>query len=427
MKWFPPHIERCRWLRRQLLNTRCVLLLATAAGLLSGCSSLPQMRSLPASTVASDRPANSLPPDFDIQATETIGQTARSSGITAPAPVAAQPDPSPAKTSPESTVAITPVPETINTQPSNTPDSVQSVNEVAKAETGKPELAKATTSPQSPDPAPLQQTSPKTELARANSAKSDTPTVATNKPSGVLVTPPKPFDWERSGESAGGRPFLTTSPGDEGYRTLVVGSVGGNDPIALELIDLLAKRLHEDSVILGGFDCTIIRTLNPDGEANRKFLNQRGQYINEGFPKVGDKPANDQPAEVTYLLQQIQKLQPQRVVHVRTVKGETGIIAASDSCQSTGKEVAEWLNFKLITLSQNAHSAGSIERYVSTSGSSDMITFGIPNSTTKEELWTRYGDTLLNLLLRDDVATREMARQQSQKSSADRRNQSPDK
>jgi hypothetical protein len=56
-----------------------------------------------------------------------------------------------------------------------------------------------------------------------------------------------------------------------------------------------------------------------------------------------------------------------------------------------------------------------------------MITFGIPNSTTKEELWTRYGDTLLNLLLRDDVATREMARQESQKSSADRRNLSPDK
>jgi hypothetical protein len=68
-----------------------------------------------------------------------------------------------------------------------------------------------------------------------------------------------------------------------------------------------------------------------------------------------------------------------------------------------------------------------MERYVSTTGSSDMITFGIPEATPKSEVWDRFGDTLLNLLLGDDTAAREMARTQSQKSSADRRNQSPEK
>jgi hypothetical protein len=54
-----------------------------------------------------------------------------------------------------------------------------------------------------------------------------------------------------------------------------------------------------------------------------------------------------------------------------------------------------------------------------------MLTIGIPDSTPRAELWDLYGDTLMNLLLRDDMATREMARKQTQPSSADRRNQSP--
>jgi hypothetical protein len=248
---------------------------------------------------------------------------------------------------------------------------------------------------------------------------------APKTPSGVLVSPPKPFAWETAGKTTGQRAFQIASPGDDGYRTLVVGSVGGNDPLALELIDRLARRLHDDNVILGGYDCTIIRTLNPDGEATQRFLNQKGEYINAMFPKAGDKSNASPVAEVDFFLKQLQKVQPQRVVHVRTVPGKSGIVAASQSCESVGKEVAEWLNFKLISLPGQKTSEGSLERYVSTSGSSDMLTIGIPDSTPRGELWDLYGDTLMNLLLRDDMATRELARQQPQPASADRRNQSP--
>jgi hypothetical protein len=248
---------------------------------------------------------------------------------------------------------------------------------------------------------------------------------APKTPSGVLVSPPKPFAWEGTGKSTGQRAFQVASPGDDGYRTLVVGSVGGNDPLALELVDRLARRLHDDSVILGGYDCTIIRTLNPDGEATQRFLNQKGEYINAMFPKAGDKTNSSPVAEVDFFLKQLQTVQPQRVVHVRTVTGKSGIVAASQSCESVGREIAEWLNFKLISLPGQKTAEGSLERYVSSSGSSDMLTIGIPDSTPRGELWDLYGDTLLNLLLRDDMATREMARKQTQPSSADRRNESP--
>ena len=79
--------------------------------------------------------------------------------------------------------------------------------------------------------------------------------------------------------------------------------------------------------------------------------------------------------------------------------------AASQSCESVGKEIAEWLNFKLISLPGQKTAEGSLERYVSASGSSDMLTIGIPDSTPRAELWDLYGDTLMNLLLRDDMAT----------------------
>ena len=51
-----------------------------------------------------------------------------------------------------------------------------------------------------------------------------------------------------------------------------------------------------------------------------------------------------------------------------------------------------------------------------------MITFAIPATSKKDELWVRYGDPLQNLLMGDDFAARELARQQTQKSSASRRN-----
>jgi hypothetical protein len=55
---------------------------------------------------------------------------------------------------------------------------------------------------------------------------------------------------------------------------------------------------------------------------------------------------------------------------------------------------------------------GSLERYVSTSGVSDMITIGVPDTTPKDEVWSLYGDTILNLLLAEDFASREVARKQ---------------
>ena len=438
MKWSPPRIEHCRWPQGRMSLQRQLFMLTVCAGAMTGCASMPVMR--PANSELSTA-ANSAPPEFDVIPSAvaqmpTVPQSSTaaqnpaiaaapeqkpttSGSLTAPLPV--DPGSRLAKEMPKESPAVA---ATTPTTPSTSPTPFSS------AET-KPALPAVKTTEPVNETARVALNEPARDSASMAAPVMQKPVIpepvkpAPKTPSGVLVNPPKPFAWEGTGKSTGQRAFQVASPGDDGYRTLVVGSVGGNDPLALELVDRLARRLHDDSVILGGYDCTIIRTLNPDGEATQRFLNQKGEYINSMFPKPGDKTNVSPVAEVDFFLKQLQSVQPQRVVHVRTVPGKSGVVAASQSCESVGKEIAEWLNFKLISLPGQKTAEGSLERYVSASGSSDMLTIGIPDSTPRAELWDLYGDTLMNLLLRDDMATREMARKQTQPSSADRRNQSP--
>lgn len=461
MKWSPPRIEHCRWPEGRMSLQRQLLMLTVCAGAMTGCASIPVMS--PANNELSTA-ANSAPPEFDVIPStvaqmSTVPQNSTttqnpviaaapeqkpttSGSLTAPLPV--DPESRAAKETPKESPAVaSTTPPTSSTPPNqSTPSNQPASSNQSTASTPSTSTPSALAETKPALPA-VKTTEPINETARValnepakNSAAAAAPVMqkpvtpepaktAPKTPSGVLVSPPKPFAWEGTGKSTGQRAFQVASPGDDGYRTLVVGSVGGNDPLALELIDRLAHRLHEDSVILGGYDCTIIRTLNPDGEATQRFLNQKGEYINAKFPKPGDKTNASPVAEVDFFLKQLQTVQPQRVVHVRTVSGKSGIVAASQSCESVGKEIAEWLNFTLIRLPGQKTAEGSLERYVSASGSSDMLTIGIPDSTPRAELWDLYGDTLMNLLLRDDMATREMARKQTQPSSADRRNQSP--
>lgn len=237
----------------------------------------------------------------------------------------------------------------------------------------------------------------------------------------LRIDAPKPFAWTPIGKTSGERSFQTVTIGTDGYRSLVIGSVAGNDPLALELIEQLARHLHNGTTILGGFQSTVLRTLNPDGEALHNVLNGKGQYINHGFPKDNGIADGNQPVEVTFLLSQIDTLQPQRVIHVRTIEGDKGLVAASSGCLAMASDSAEWLGFRVINLPGKAVS-GSLERFLSGSGRCEVITFAIPATANKAELWDRYGDALQNLLLSEDIDARELARQQTQQSSANSRN-----
>jgi hypothetical protein len=239
----------------------------------------------------------------------------------------------------------------------------------------------------------------------------------------LIAAEPAAFSWKSMGRSSGGNSFQVFQTGDAGFRSLVSGSVGGHDPLASRFMEDLARHLNSNALILGGFQTTVIKTLNPDGEKNRSLVNARGIYVNHRFPQPGKPSAGsaEECGEVRFMLDQIAELKPQRVIHVRTVKGARGVVAVSENANKTGSELSRWLDFQLMPLPGKSVQ-GSMERYLSSNDNIEMITFGIPDDTIETELWERFGDAVLNLMLNDDPVSREIARRQRNETSADSRN-----
>ncbi|MFN9718787.1 MAG: hypothetical protein ACK58L_08850 [Planctomycetota bacterium] len=377
------------------------------------------------SVTVSDTPAESVPV-IDGTVTTTPNKTAEPSDV--PTPI----DPAPSVVEAvDAGMAAAPV--TLPTQSGSSESAVVTSSSADGATQQQDHASTQTESSETPVAATSNAavSSEKTDVAMSGEGNRNSPTrhdsgvggkpsgdtaarvskTANSGSAGMVVKAPDSFSWKPVGNSSGNRPFQVAHIGEEGYRTLVLGSVGGKDPLSIELVDCLARHLHQNSIILGGFECTIVRTMNPDGDANGKLRNQKGEYVNSGFPKTLAEASKVSMAEPKFVLEQIERLKPQRIVHIRTVSSGVGVVATGFSSQTAAREAAEWMKFKMVMLPDKS-APGQLERYVSTSGVADMITIGIPESTPKEELWNLYGDIILNLLLAEDFATREIARKQ---------------
>lgn len=237
-----------------------------------------------------------------------------------------------------------------------------------------------------------------------------------------LVSRPSPFAWKAVAQSAGGRDIETATIGRGGYRTLIIASLAGDDPIAVELTEQLARHIHSNSIILGGIVATVVRNPNPDGAAAFRSENGNGVYLNEVFPpasNISQDRLNQEP-EIRFLLGALEDEQPQRVIHIRTTSQQQGLVAASSGASRVGKDLADWLKFRFIPLPGRSGD-GTLERLVSESQSSEIITIAVPQDADRSTLWEDYRDSLLNLLLDEDFETRKLARQQKASEFADRR------
>lgn len=225
---------------------------------------------------------------------------------------------------------------------------------------------------------------------------------ALKKPLQFAMTPPGNMTWESTGKTAGGRSFQIVTTGDDGFHTLIVGSAVGNDPVAIQLADRLARHLHENSLILGGFQTTILRTLNPDGEAILKSVNGHGNYVNRGFPTTASATSKPSTPEGSFLLKLIADLKPSRVIHLRTVPDTTGAVGASLNCERLSEQIAESRKLKQFTFPEDIN-AGTLEFYLSSFTETEVMTLAIPAELTVEIAWELYQDTLLNLIQQNPV------------------------
>jgi len=256
----------------------------------------------------------------------------------------------------------------------------------------------------------------------------DRPQIASIDDMRGLISAPGPFEWKSVAKSAGGKDIQSMTIGQGGYRTLIIGSLAGDDPIAVSLTEQLARHIHRNSIILGGIVATVIRNPNPDGEAAFRAENAHGVYLNESFPSAGNisRDRLKQEPEIRYLLGTLEDQQPQRVIHLRTTSREQGIVAASGGASRVAKDVAGWLGFKFIQLPGSSRE-GTLERLIADSEQSEIITIAIPQGTDRARVWEDYSDSLLNMLLDEDFETRKLARQKKAREFADRRARNRDR
>jgi len=225
-----------------------------------------------------------------------------------------------------------------------------------------------------------------------------------NKSLKFAMTPPGDMTWESTGKTAGGRKFQIVSSGDDGFHTLIVGSAVGNDPVAIQLAERLAGHLHENSLIFGGFQTTILRTLNPDGEAILKSVNGLGNNVNRGFPTTASATSNKSAPECDFLLKLITDLKPSRVVHLRTIPGAAGAVGASHSCQKLTEQIAESRKIRQFVFPEDINE-GTMEFYLSSFTKTEVMTLAIPSELTSDLAWDLYQDALLNMIQKDPVKT----------------------
>ena len=238
-----------------------------------------------------------------------------------------------------------------------------------------------------------------------------------------LVPSAAPFAWHTVATTALGEPLETISAGDGVFHSLVIGSVGGNDTVAVNLTEELACYLHRNQLVMGGVRATVLRTLNPDGMRRDSYKNGDGCYLNELFPDqrqvLSPLEVIQLPKEIRFLIDHVHKQRPQRIIHIRTVRGSRGLLAVSRGALDSGREVAEWLNFELRTLPGDVNRR-TLESWAAQRGDSDVITFGLPRRTDSDDVWALYGDAVLTLLLDGNLESRRVLRRAEREESNNR-------
>ena len=89
-------------------------------------------------------------------------------------------------------------------------------------------------------------------------------------------------EWKVWGHSVKDRPILVRRSGDTSspFKVLVVGSIHGDEPEGIRVVDRLNRHFHEG---LRGVDLWTVRTINPDGIKRGTRKNAHGVDLNRNF------------------------------------------------------------------------------------------------------------------------------------------------
>jgi len=188
---------------------------------------------------------------------------------------------------------------------------------------------------------------------------------------GLCSVPPVHADspWVSTAQSTGHRPIQVARFGKGPQNVLVVGSLSGNDPETLALMDAACKISSQypppEPITL-----LFVRTLNPDGAADLVHTNSHGVELNRNFPSpyftsipnrlTGPAPASE--VETQYMLRILEEYKPVRVIHVRGGVGESPLVIVNELWMTLGEKptLPEHVHLGFF---EHSYKAGSLEEY----------------------------------------------------------------
>ncbi|WP_437223563.1 M14 family zinc carboxypeptidase [Planctomicrobium sp. SH661] len=176
--------------------------------------------------------------------------------------------------------------------------------------------------------------------------------------------------WASTAKSSGNYPIEVARFGKGNQFVLIVGSLLGNEPESLELMDAACKLA---STVPPPEPVTLlfVRTMNPDGVHELVHTNSRGVELNRNFPSphftlipnrlTGPAPASE--VETQYMLRVLQEYKPSRVIHVRSGHGDRPLVLVNDLWVANGQApvLPKHVNHGYF---EQAFKVGSLEEYV---------------------------------------------------------------
>ncbi len=160
---------------------------------------------------------------------------------------------------------------------------------------------------------------------------------AADAPSAVSTAP----SWVAGEQSSGKRPIEVARFGQGTRYVLIVGSVSGNDPESIALLDAIC-RMSSQFPPPEPVSLLLIRTPNPDGMADHVHTNSNGVDLDRNFPSrnftlspnrlTGPHPASE--TETKYLLRVVNEFKPLRIVHIRSGVREQPIVLLNEKWQA---------------------------------------------------------------------------------------------
>ncbi|MEW4488580.1 M14 family zinc carboxypeptidase [Thalassoglobus sp. JC818] len=192
--------------------------------------------------------------------------------------------------------------------------------------------------------------------------------------------------WDKPLQSTAGRPIEITPIGSGPLRILVVGSIYGNEPESIQLVDSFSEEIR-GAIRSTQTQYLIIRTPNPDGFIDHVRTNHNGVELNRNFPSTwftanpnrltGPHPGSE--VETQHLLRILKEFRPHRVVHIRGSIGVRPLVLVNSKLDRLRGEI-DRLDQVDVGGFRGEFKAGSLEEFVTVRSGTEMATIHLPPS-----------------------------------------------